>query len=355
MRFGRSIPAALAAALALALGLAGSAHAQAECPNADTATADATALGAAVQCLLADERASAGVAALTLNAELTAAARDHASDMVTRQYFSVRSPSGEAPGARAERWNYGGGALGTQVAGLIGFGSGAAATPRKVFASWVSEPANRALLRNAVSRDVGVGVAPGAPVDAAGANATTYTIYLGSQAFATKPAFGKSVAAEILSGAVSVAGPGGSMTPLQGVASLPLGSRVDTRAGAVRVAAASDAVGGIQKGAAEAGSFAIGQSKGAQPVTEFALNQSLGTCKKRPKAKRRLWATGKGRFRTKGKYAVATVIEGRWLTEDSCAGTRVTVASGVALVTNRKTGKTKTVRAGSSLLVRRPR
>ena len=47
---------------------------------------------------------------------------------------------------------------------------------------------------------------------------------------------------------------------------------------------------------------------------------------------RRLWGSGKGHFRTRGRYSSATVRGTKWLTEDLCGSTRITVVQGVVLV-----------------------
>ena len=40
----------------------------------------------------------------------------------------------------------------------------------------------------------------------------------------------------------------------------------------------------------------------------------------KPKS-RKLWGDGKGKFRTRGQYAAATVRGTKWLVQDSCSGT----------------------------------
>ncbi len=67
---------------------------------------------------------------------------------------------------------------------------------------------------------------------------------------------------------------------------------------------------------------------------------------------RQLWGNGKGSFRTRGKYAAATVRGTRWLTADRCDGTQVKVARGVVQVNDLAQRKQVTVRAGSSYLAR---
>jgi hypothetical protein len=67
----------------------------------------------------------------------------------------------------------------------------------------------------------------------------------------------------------------------------------------------------------------------------------------------KLWGSGKGRFRTNGKYSAATVRGTIWLTEERCDGTLTRVRRGVVSVRDRKRRKTVIVRAGRSYLARR--
>ena len=61
---------------------------------------------------------------------------------------------------------------------------------------------------------------------------------------------------------------------------------------------------------------------------------------------------GKGRFRTRGRYASATVRGTKWLTADRCDGTNVKVARGVVQVADFPQRRQVTVRAGRSYLAR---
>ena len=97
------------------------------------------------------------------------------------------------------------------------------------------------------------------------------------------------------------------------------------------------------------GIFKVTQKGG---VTDLALVEPLAPCPKqkggkaaaaKPK-KRKLWGDGKGKFRTEGKYAAATVRGTKWLVEDSCAGTKTTVAVGVVEVHDNVLHKTSSSR-----------
>lgn len=67
---------------------------------------------------------------------------------------------------------------------------------------------------------------------------------------------------------------------------------------------------------------------------------------------RHLWGNGKGQFRTKGKYAAATIRGTTWDTIDRCDGTLVKVTKGRVAVTDFKRHKTVIVKAGHSHLAK---
>ncbi len=73
-----------------------------------------------------------------------------------------------------------------------------------------------------------------------------------------------------------------------------------------------------------------------------------------PRVVRRLWAKGKGKYRTRGRYAAATIRGTEWLTADRCDGTLVRVTQGRVEVANIPLRRNVLVRAGRSYLARRP-
>jgi len=76
--------------------------------------------------------------------------------------------------------------------------------------------------------------------------------------------------------------------------------------------------------------------------------------KVKPKPKkpvRRLWGSGKGKFKTKGKYASATVLGTIWLVADYSDHTLVTVKRGIVSVQDFVNKKTVLVKAGHSVIV----
>ena len=102
-----------------------------------------------------------------------------------------------------------------------------------------------------------------------------------------------------------------------------------------------------------------GRFKVTQPgsITQFALNEPLASCRgaraaaAKPKT-RRLWGDGKGKFRTRGSYAAATVRGTKWLVQDSCAGTLVRVTQGSVVVRDFRRKKNVVVRAGKRYTAR---
>jgi hypothetical protein len=79
-----------------------------------------------------------------------------------------------------------------------------------------------------------------------------------------------------------------------------------------------------------------------------ARSLSAARAKGKPKVVRALWGKGKGRFRTQGRYASATVRGTFWLTADRCDGTLVLVRQGTVAVRDFTRRRTVSVRAGRS-------
>jgi Ca2+-binding RTX toxin-like protein len=155
--------------------------------------------------------------------------------------------------------------------------------------------------------------------------------------------------------------------PLQDKVVLPLASIVDTVAGAVKVTTAPTTR-KTETIKLEDGAFDITQSKARVAVTQFALQGGdFNACptpagrrasaaagkKASTKVVRILWANGKGKFRTKGRYASATVRGTNWETIDRCDGTLIKVRRGAVAVRDVVKKKTVVVKAGDSYLAKR--
>jgi Immune inhibitor A peptidase M6 len=212
-----------------------------------------------------------------------------------------------------------------------------------------------------------------APYTIALSNASGATIGTAGTATATVPSpapglpavgipdFKKSFGVGAISGTVRYRTPGGKFVTLGAEAvTLPLGSVVDATNGHALITVASDAQGTPQTVEIWDGKVGIFQS-GKPAVGELRLaggnyKRCATTSRKRARASgsttiRRLWASGKGRFRTKGRYASATVRGTKWLTQDLCSATRVRVVEGVVAVRDFRRHRTLTVRAGHQVTV----
>jgi hypothetical protein len=98
-------------------------------------------------------------------------------------------------------------------------------------------------------------------------------------------------------------------------------------------------------------------------TAELALSGGdFGTCASGARASagppgkvvRSLWSSGKGSFRTKGRYASATIRGTKWQTTDQCDGTLTTVEIGSVNVKDVGKKKVIVVKAGGSYLAKAP-
>ncbi len=203
------------------------------------------------------------------------------------------------------------------------------------------------------------------------------------------PVPGKSVVVKVVSGEVFIKFPAGKgpravtppagFVPLKGAANVPIGSQLDTAKGRVALTSAADTAGRkTQTADFYDGRFQIKQSvlrkkprKARALITDLVLTgeparsqcassrgaRSAGAEKKKgPKAVLgQLWGSGKGRFRTSGKYSSATVRGTVWLVQDRCEGTLTRVSRGTVRVADFRRHKTVSVTAGHSYLARAQR
>ena len=190
------------------------------------------------------------------------------------------------------------------------------------------------------------------------------------------PEAGETFNAQPTAGEVLVRRPeDGALIPLQAGASLPVGTRVDARDGAVAVqTAAAEGVAMTNQYAEFRGArFKVGQKRKGSRVVDIDLQHgdfescprggkaaSKGKARAAGKSKsskrvRAVWGSGKGRFRTRGRHAAATVRGTTWTVEDRCDATVTRVKEGVVDVEDFATGKTVTVRAGESYAARSKR
>jgi hypothetical protein len=158
--------------------------------------------------------------------------------------------------------------------------------------------------------------------------------------------------------------------PLREARQIPVGSYLDTRRGRVRVATAGFTAPVGQTGEFFAGVFQVLQRRPERGLTELRLQGSsfAASCGKTArsraqiarrkrlsrKAIRQLRGNATGRFRTRGRFAAATVRGTQWDTVDRCDGTLVRVRRGRVSVFDRLRHKTVMVRTGKSYLAKAP-
>jgi hypothetical protein len=203
------------------------------------------------------------------------------------------------------------------------------------------------------------------------------------------PVPGKSVVVRVVSGTVLIKYPPGKapravtpaagFVPLKGAANIPIGSQLDTAKGRIELTSAADTGGKkTQKSQFYDGIFQVKQAvpkkkpkKAKALFTDLVMKGQIAQSqcapikgarsaaankKKGPKAVLgQLWGSGKGKFRTNGKYSSATVRGTIWLVQDRCEGTLTKVRRGTVSVRDFKTKKTVTVKAGHSYLARAQR
>jgi hypothetical protein len=151
-----------------------------------------------------------------------------------------------------------------------------------------------------------------------------------------RPATGKQAVVQRVSGTVTVTPRGATRAKrLTRPQLLRMGSTIDVTRGSVKVTTTRDARGHTQSGTFSQGAFTLTQTKGSQPLTDLKLaggdfgscpptagGRIIGATAARARSVRRLFGHAHGRFRTRGRNSSATVRGTKWVTEDTCAGTR---------------------------------
>lgn len=172
------------------------------------------------------------------------------------------------------------------------------------------------------------------------------------------PRLGKAVGATVVKEPVLVKRPGSNtFVRLVGGDVIPTGSTVDATNGRVRITSVLPN-GKLQSAELYEGIFIVTQAKNG--LTDFKL--AGGNFKSCPRASsastakvkviRHLWANGKGKFRTKGRYASATIRGTTWNTIDRCDATQIRVTKGSVVVRDQVKKKNFVVKAGRSYLAK---
>jgi hypothetical protein len=174
------------------------------------------------------------------------------------------------------------------------------------------------------------------------------------------PENGESVVVAPAGGKVFVTRPGQGKTELKAGETIPIGSVVDASKGKVTLTSVNKA-GETQTAVFFGGKFLIAEQERSGLVV-LKLRGALRCGKARPslatasagRKGRRLWGSGKGKFRTEGNYGSATVRGTVWLTEDRCAGTFFKVRKGVVGVRDFSAAQTFSLPAGKSYFAEKP-
>jgi uncharacterized protein YkwD len=168
--------------LAAMLAAAPSAMAARACQSANATPAQAAkrTMVRATLCTLNAQRARYGLSPLKLNKRLSKAARRHARDMVRRGYFSHDSLGGGTFVDRIRGTGYLRGAQRWSVGENLAWGTHGSSTPRAITTMWMNSPGHRSNILSASFREVGIGLALGAP-GAGGGPAATYATEFGAK------------------------------------------------------------------------------------------------------------------------------------------------------------------------------
>jgi uncharacterized protein YkwD len=178
-------------ALLLAGGMAGPAGADAlashRCHHAGTEVAALgpghgaerarTAASRALRCVVGRLRARHRLAPLRWSPRLAHAAQRHARDMVRRRYFSHTTPEG---GELLDRLRgYADPAPAWWIGEVLAWGEGPWSRPIDVLRRWLDSPSHRRILLTPRAREIGIGIAFGAPVRRAADGSATFVAELG--------------------------------------------------------------------------------------------------------------------------------------------------------------------------------
>jgi len=172
-------PAALAC---LAFALPASTAAASPCASANLmpSAANGAQVRAGTLCLINRERTSRGLRALRHDGQLRKVAGRYSRQMVSQSFFAHVGPNGSTVRSRIKGGTtYLNRAATWSLGENLYWGSGDNATPQESVQGWMHSPGHRRNMLDRRFRDIGIGIALGAPVDAQGMTAATYTTDFG--------------------------------------------------------------------------------------------------------------------------------------------------------------------------------
>jgi hypothetical protein len=145
---------------------------------------------------------------------------------------------------------------------------------------------------------------------------------------------------------------------------LPMGSTIDARDGAVRLATARNSAGARQEISILGGPFSMRQEAGKRPTTDLRLVGKPRGCARSasgprapadaraPKLDMRTDDRRRGKYRVRGRHSIGAPRGTSWVTEERCDGTFTQVRSGTVKVRDLERKRTVTLHAGESYLAR---
>jgi uncharacterized protein YkwD len=156
------------------------AAANSRCAHASVAPAHLSTPAAshALRCLINGVRRAHHLRPVRAERHLRSAARRHANDMAGRDYFAHASPGGTTMEKRVRHAGYLHRVREWWLGEAIAWGNGGAGAPRAILRGLLNSPPHRAILLDPGFRDLGIGVARGAP-QGAGAGALTIALDFG--------------------------------------------------------------------------------------------------------------------------------------------------------------------------------
>jgi uncharacterized protein YkwD len=172
-----SIAVGICGALHLAVPATSSAAASCAAAGSLPAEAGVVSTAAATLCLLNRERRAHHLRPLRNDRRLNRAARGHAADMVTNDYFSHWSPDGQGFADRILVTGYGESRPAQILGENLAWGSGELSTPAAIVKAWMGSRGHRANILRPGFRDVGIGVVDGTPSHDASLGATYGTSF----------------------------------------------------------------------------------------------------------------------------------------------------------------------------------
>ena len=186
------------------------------------------------------------------------------------------------------------------------------------------------------------------------------------------PVLGQTETAQPVTGTVFIRLPSGAFVKLTGAQQIPSGAQIDALHGSLQITTAAAQKGKTQQGVFGGAVFKLtqaraGATKGLATLTlleaAFKGAPTYATCKKAKagdasaaaassKVLQLLHASAKGKFKTSGRYAAATVRGTKWTIADRCDGTLTHDVTDSVAVTDFVRHKTIILHAGQSYLAK---